>query len=103
MLSVQFYNCNLDLASFYQVGLKDTLFSDCSLVETDFTETDLTSARLLNCNLERTIFLQTILVDADLSTSFNYTIDPEKNQLKRAKFSKNGLFGLLKKYEIKIV
>ncbi|UII77334.1 pentapeptide repeat-containing protein [Flagellimonas sp. HMM57] len=103
LLSVQFDNCNLHLTSFYQVGLKGTLFSGCSLLETDFTGTDLTSAKLQNCNLEKAIFFQTILEGADLSTSFNYTIDPEKNQLKKAKFSKNGLSGLLKKYEIKIV
>ncbi|MBS9462817.1 pentapeptide repeat-containing protein [Flagellimonas sp. 389] len=103
LLSVQFENCNLTLASFYQVGLKATSFLECDLTEVDFTETDLNKAVFSNCNLEKAIFFQTKLDEANLSTSFNFNIDPEKNSLKKTKFSKDGLVGLLKKHEIKIV
>jgi hypothetical protein len=41
-------------------------------------------------------------VKADLSTSFNYQIDPERNKLKGARFSLHGIGGLLHKYDIKI-
>ena len=48
-------------------------------------------------------FSQTILKNADLSTSYNFIIDPDSNNIKNAKFSVHGLAGLLAKYDIKIV
>jgi uncharacterized protein YjbI with pentapeptide repeats len=56
-----------------------------------------------NCDLERATFEKTILEKADMSTSFNYSIDPERNMIKKAKFSRNGLAGLLEKYDIEII
>jgi hypothetical protein len=44
-----------------------------------------------------------MLKNADLSTSYNFTIDPENNVIKRAKFSVHGLPGLLAKFDIKVV
>ena len=100
LMSLQFENCNLTLASFYRLPLKAIVFADCILVETDFTEADLTQATFNHCNMEHAIFRQTILDKADLCTSFNFNIDPAENQLKKAKFSKDNLLGLLKKYDI---
>jgi hypothetical protein len=42
------------------------------------------------------------LKKADLRTAYNYHIDPESNKLKKAKFSLQGLPGLLDKYGIDI-
>ncbi|MDC6366178.1 MULTISPECIES: pentapeptide repeat-containing protein [Flavobacteriaceae] len=100
LLSVQFKNCNLTLASFFQLALKGISFSDCILIETDFTEADLTQSVFSECNMEHAIFQQTNLEKADLSSSFNLNIDPEQNQLKKAKFSKDNIIGLLKKHDI---
>jgi fluoroquinolone resistance protein len=102
LLKVQFEKCILQLASFYKLKLKNTLFSKCDLRETDFTETDLTGASLSGCDLANTIFQDTILEKADLRTAFNYSIDPEANRLKGAKFSREGIAGLLDKYQIVI-
>ncbi|MGB5462457.1 MAG: pentapeptide repeat-containing protein, partial [Aureibaculum sp.] len=33
---------------------------------------------------------------------YNYSIDPEKNPIKKAKFSQDGIGGLLDKYDIVI-
>ena len=68
--------------------------------EADFTEADLTGAAFENCNLQRVIFDNTNLEMVDLRTSFNYSIDPERNKLKKAKFSATGIMGLLDKYKI---
>ena len=43
---------------------------------------------------------QTILEKADFRTAKNYSIDPEQNRLKKAKFSLSGVVGLLRKYDI---
>jgi fluoroquinolone resistance protein len=54
------------------------------------------------CNMTAAIFDQTTLEKADLRTSYNYSIDPETNRIKKAKFSITGVAGLLDKYDIVI-
>ncbi|WP_350289188.1 pentapeptide repeat-containing protein [uncultured Croceitalea sp.] len=102
LLSVKFDNCQLDFASFFKLRLKNTVFNDCSLLEVDFTETDLTNSSFPNCNLEKAIFKSTILNKADLTSALNLTLNPESNQLKKARFGKESVLGLLKKYDIVI-
>ncbi|MHB1107356.1 MAG: pentapeptide repeat-containing protein [Lutibacter sp.] len=82
--------------------LKNTKFNKCKLQEVDFSETDLTNASFNNCDLIGSIFNATILEKADFRTSYNYSIDPEINRLKKAKFSLQGVVGLLGKYQIEI-
>ena len=102
LFSVDFKNCNLDLASFNNLKMKGNKFINCSLNDADFTEADLTGAVLNNCNLGRAIFESSILERADLTTSYNFLIDPEKNRMKKARFSSHGIQGLLFKYDIVI-
>lgn len=100
LFEAHFTDCILDNAVFYQKKNKKAQFINCSLIETDFTEADLTGALFKECNLNHAFFERTILKTADFSTSYNYTIDPENNLLKKAKFSVHGLPGLLSKYDI---
>ncbi|KQC30338.1 pentapeptide repeat-containing protein [Flagellimonas eckloniae] len=100
LLAVEFENSDLSFASFFQLSIKNTPFKDCKLIETDFTEADLTLSTFTNCNIDRAIFNQTILEKADFRTSFNFDIDPQQNKLKKARFSKENLIGLLKKHDI---
>ncbi len=102
LFTVDFDNCHLNLASFYKLKLKKIRFKDSSLHEVDFTETDLSNSIFDNCDLSRTIFDSTILERADLRTSFDYSIDPELNRIKKARFSTAGVAGLLDKYDIDI-
>jgi len=73
------------------------------MIATDLSEADLSDCKFHNCNMERTVFDQTILRNADLSTSYNFIIDPDNNDIKKAKFSVHGLPGLLMKYGIEII
>jgi uncharacterized protein YjbI with pentapeptide repeats len=66
----------------------------------DFMASDLTEVLFDNCNLRRAVFIDTIANKADFSTSYDYTFDPEKNKIKKAIFSVDGLKGLLEKYDI---
>jgi uncharacterized protein YjbI with pentapeptide repeats len=102
LLTVTFINCTLNFSTFYKVKLKNTRFSNCSMQEVDFTEADLTAADLDNCNLLLAVFDNTILEKADLRTAINFSIDPERNKLKKAKFSATALSGLLHKYDLTI-
>jgi fluoroquinolone resistance protein len=108
--AVSFDTCILDRSSFVcadltqkkRVRLKQTVFKNSQLCEVDFTECDLSSASFDNCDLTGAIFERTILEKADLRTAINYSIDPEQNRIKKAKFSRSGITGLLDKYDIEI-
>lgn len=103
LFTASFQNCVIDYSSFFQKKLKNTRFADCSLKEADFSLADLTSVMFENCDLLKASFQQTNLEKADLSTAYNYTLDPEANRIKGAKFAHAGIAGLLTKYEIVIV
>lgn len=102
LLSFRFNDCALNFSSFYQMQLKNMQFVECKLIETDFAETDLTKALFDNCDLKNTVFENSILQEADFRTVYNLSLDPEKNRIKKAKFSKEGALGLLTKYGIDI-
>ena len=82
--------------------LKGTKFKTSNLQEVDFTESDLTNSVFDNCDMERAIFDRTILEKADFRTSYLFSIDPTINRIKKAKFSRSGLPGLLVKFNIEI-
>lgn len=102
LFTASFTNCILNLATFYKVKLKNTSFNNCSMQEVDFTEADLAAAEFNNCDLLHAVFDHSILEKADLRTAINFSIDPERNKLKKAKFSATALSGLLDKYELVI-
>ena len=70
--------------------------------EVDFSETDLSESVFAQCDLSRSIFSNTNLEKVDFRTSFNYSFDPSINRIKKAKFSSEGVIGLLSKYDIVI-
>jgi fluoroquinolone resistance protein len=102
LFSVQFEDSILDLASFYKMKLKKIIFKNCSLQEVDFTEADLSGSVFNNCNLAKAVFENTFLEKADFRNSYNYSINPELNRVKKARFSMPGVIGLLDKYDIEI-
>jgi uncharacterized protein YjbI with pentapeptide repeats len=103
LFSVTFQECILELASFAELKIKKTTFRASNLREVDFTTTDLENSVFDDCDLQRAIFQQTNLEKVDFSSAYNYTIDPTLNRIKKAKFSRSEIHGLLNKYDIKIV
>ena len=73
------------------------------MIAVDFMESDLTEALFDNCNLRHAVFIGTTANKTDFTTSYDFTIDPEKNKLKRAIFSTENLAGLLQKYDLVIL
>lgn len=102
-LTVRFENCVLDHSSFYQMKLNHTVFLHCSLKEVEFTETDLRNTILDHCDLLNAHFDHSNLERANLSTALNYSINPENNRLRGAKFSLPSVVGLLDTYNIEIL
>jgi uncharacterized protein YjbI with pentapeptide repeats len=101
-LSARFEGCILDHSSFYQAKIKKTNFLRCQLKQVDFTGCDLTGSVFEACDLSGAVFENTLLEKADLRGATGYTIDPETNRIRTAKFSLAGLPGLLAKYGIEI-
>jgi fluoroquinolone resistance protein len=102
LFSFHFDNCIMDYCTFYGRKLKKTNFVHCLLKNVDFSETDLTSSVFSNSDLTGAMFSNTLLEKVDFRTATNFSIDPEFNRLKKAKFSAFQLEGLLYKYQLEI-
>jgi|TARA_B110000093_G_C12949139_1_gene401662 uncharacterized protein YjbI with pentapeptide repeats len=100
LLNFTFDNCQLNFSSFYKLKIPQTLFNECNLEEVDFTEANLNNSRFHISNFNNAIFNETNLEKTDFKTAFNFSIDPENNMLKSAKFSKENIGGLLSKYKV---
>jgi len=92
----------LNFASFLKLKLKGMIFKDSSMQDVEFAEADLTNVSFLNCDLHRANFEHTILEGADLRSAYNFSIDPEVNKIKKARFAQDNLSGLLHKYNLRI-
>lgn len=102
LMTLQFTDCQLNLASFFRLKLKNTKFNKCNLREADFSEADFTNSSFTGCDLAHAIFDNTTLEKADFRSALNYALDPERNRIKKAKFSVPEVTGLLNKYGIDI-
>jgi uncharacterized protein YjbI with pentapeptide repeats len=95
LLELAFDTCILDLASFHGLRLKNTVLSNCRLRETDLSAADLSGASFAGCDLGGAVFDGTILEGADMRTAQHYSIDPATNKIRKARFTRDGLEGLL--------
>ena len=103
LFSVYFLECKLDYASFMGKKMLKTKFLKCSLKETNFTQTILSGSVFDDSDLSGAIFNRTDLTSTNFYSASNFTIDPESNIIKKAIFSRDGLPGLLQKYQLKII
>src|SRR6185436_9693421 len=94
-LSFTFDNCNLGHSSFYKTKIKKTVFKNSQLHEVDFTDCDLSGSSFEKCDLANARFENTIMEKADFRTSSNYSINPELNRVKKARFPLSQIIGLL--------
>jgi uncharacterized protein YjbI with pentapeptide repeats len=102
LFTVGFDTCILNFSSFYKRAVPKTSFKGCTLQETDFTEADLNSSDFSHADLIGAKFENSNLEKADLRLAVNYAINPALNRIKKAKFSVDGLAGLLHQYDILI-
>jgi fluoroquinolone resistance protein len=100
--SVHFDNCIVNHSSFFKTSLKKKVFNHTQFHEVDFTECDLSNSTFEACDLNGAMFENTNLENTDFRTAVNYSINPEINRIKKAKFSLQGVRGLLDRYHIEI-
>src|SRR5690606_37962757 len=102
IFEVHFIDCRLDFSKFYSLKLNASSFTGCSLIAVDFMSANLSGIVFDNCDLYRAVFEKANLTRADLSMSCNFTIDPQKTTIKKAKFSLQNVGGLLHKHGLDI-
>lgn len=98
--SLYFEGSQLNYATFFGLKLRDCRFTGCNLNEVSFEESNITSTVFDNCDLMRATFFNTNLENVDFSTSYNFSINPTINKLKKAIFSENELRGLVEHLNI---
>ena len=103
LFEVSFENCVLDFASFAHKKMPKTKFIASSLKEVSFVGTHLKQSVFEKCDLAQAVFNDTDLTECNFTSATNYQMDPEFNVLKKARFSLQGIPGLLEKYDIKII
>lgn len=115
MLGVNFEHCSafgfsavftgvtLNHSSFYKRKMQQFIFSNCQLTEVDFTDADCSGATFYNCDFTNAKFENTNLEKCDFTSSYNFFINPQINNIRKAKFSQAGLAGLLHQYQIEII
>lgn len=99
-LSFSFKNCIMNHCDFYQTEIPKTLFKECQLHDVEFSNCDLRESIFKECDLNGSVFNQSILEKVDFRTAHNFTIQPNKNRIKKAKFSANNLRGLLDQFDL---
>lgn len=95
-----FHACLLSLSTMVAMDLRKCTFVQSELIECDFSEADLRGIKFEECNLDRAKFDQTNLEGTDFTQAAHFQIYPESNRIKQARFSRNGLAGLLSSYDI---
>ncbi|PLW94134.1 MAG: hypothetical protein C0592_03855 [Marinilabiliales bacterium] len=115
LLGLQFNECNsmgLEFSlkdciahhcSFYQLKLQNSIFNNTEFMEADFAESDLEGSTFSGCDFSLAQFDHSNLELCDFRNATNYIIDPQTNRLKGAKFSREGLEGLVLGFGIEIV
>lgn len=102
LFSVAFEGSVLDHAFLTGLNLRKTRFERCSMKGVVLERTDLSEAVLRECDLLDAVFGATQLRGTDLTTAFNFRIDPDRNSLKGARLTLQGAMGLLLKYGVVI-
>tara|TARA_B100000809_G_C14966638_1_gene469356 strand:+ start:178 stop:522 length:345 start_codon:yes stop_codon:yes gene_type:complete len=100
LLQFSFKDCQLNFSSFYQLKITNTNFINCNLEAVDFTETTAINCVFENADLKGAIFEKANLEKSDFRTAFNFNINPAINSLKKSKFSRNTIDGLLSNHKI---
>ncbi|MBA2610495.1 MAG: pentapeptide repeat-containing protein [Bacteroidetes bacterium] len=99
-LELHFENCILDYASFDRKKINKSSFKNCKIHNANFTQADLSKSTFINCDLFESLFDNTNMSTVDFTSSRNFLIDPEVNNIKKAKFLQQDLANLLYRHHI---
>lgn len=98
--SVEFVNSKLDMSIFVGQSMLRTKFNHCSVVDCDFSEVNLSLSLFEGCDLSGATFSSTNLERVDFRSSYGYSISPNSNRVRGAKFSRFDAIGLLDEFGV---
>ncbi|NGX58862.1 MAG: hypothetical protein KR126chlam3_00002 [Chlamydiae bacterium] len=101
--SPQFKSCILMGCNFSDLKMKSVSFHGSKVKECYFTDTKLVEADFGEADLEGSIFHHADLSKANFKDAKNYSINPEANVLKKARFSAPEALSLLKFFDVEIL
>ncbi|GGZ19973.1 hypothetical protein GCM10007049_10650 [Echinicola pacifica] len=102
LITLSFEDCQLDYSSFFKLKMQKTPFLNCRLRQVDFSNANLMGSDFSKSDCTDTVFDQTNLIQCNFQSAENFSISPDKNQIKKAKFSQHNLVGLLHGFGIVI-
>lgn len=85
------------------MDLKNTKFQNSKILDCDFFNSNLENSSFENSTLTGTKFENTNLSHSSFVNTKDYLIDPNKNNIKKAKFSFPDAVSLLNVFDIEIV
>ena len=98
----QFYKTDISHSSFYSLELKELVIEECKAHDVDFRSADLSGSFFMATDFKNSQFMLTKLYAADLTDAINYFINPNKNDVLKAKFSMPDVINLLHSFDIEI-
>lgn len=87
LMHLSWDNCALNYGNFSGLDLRKSLMQNCVAREVDFAETNFSEANLRGTDFTAARFANTNLTKSDLRQAKNYSIRPDSNKIKKAKFS----------------
>ncbi|WP_320006402.1 pentapeptide repeat-containing protein [Maridesulfovibrio sp.] len=102
VILARFSNCLMDRSSFSGQNLTKVYFGSCSLRDASFADSNLACVKFDDCDFLGCQFHHTNLACSDFSSSRNYFINAETNEIKKAKFSLPEVLSLLANLEIEL-
>ncbi|PUZ20939.1 Pentapeptide repeat-containing protein [Chitinophaga costaii] len=102
-LELHFHQCALQYAGFGRMKLHQSVFQDCKLQGANFAMANISKAIMTHCDFDQAVFSDTNLSGMDFSTNYNFVIHPVSNNVRRAKFSRHTVEGLLAGFEVQVV
>ena len=100
---LQFTRCTLNDSTFFGLGLKEIILTECIAHDVDFREADCSEADFSHTDFSNSLFNQTNLTKANFIEATNYRINVFYNQIKKAKFSLLEAVNLLKSFDVELV
>ena len=101
-ISANFYSSSLDFSSFVGLNLTNIKMTECLAREVDFMDANLTGGHFSATDFSDSRFVNVTLTRADFRQALNYAIDPNKNFLKKTRFSLPEAMSLLAGLDILI-
>ncbi|MBI9102486.1 MAG: pentapeptide repeat-containing protein [Spirochaetales bacterium] len=87
LMTMAFDETILDNIYFFDKKIRKTNFINCRIKNSDFTRVDLSGSDFTESLFEHVTFSQCKLEKADFRSARGYQIDPETNNLKKARFT----------------